>query len=1102
MATFLNIQLLGEFRLLDGETPVIKVNTPRLQALLTYLILHRAAPQARQQLAFLFWPDSSDAQARTNLRNALHQLRNALPAAERFLQVDANAIQWRPDAPCTVDIAEFEQYLQTAQKANQPEAQRVALEKALKRYQGDLLPGCYEDWILPEREQWQRTFINTLEQLITLLESQRDYRTALDYAQRLLQTDPLREATYCRLMQLYAVAGDRAAALRVYHSCATILVRELGVEPGPKTHSLYEQLLNLETHQQPTIAPLRNEATPLIGRAQAWTKLQEAWRQAQRTHSHFVLIAGEAGIGKTRLVEEIVEWANHQGIVTAIARCYAVGGRLAYAPVQEWLRGPSFRRGWQTLDPLWRNEVARLLPDLLLEQPQLIAPAPQTETWQRQRLFEALARLVFQQNTPLLLVVDDIQWCDSDTLEWLQYLLRFAQTTGTSQRAKARLLIIGALRREEVTTTHPITPFLRQLSYANQLSEIELARLAPEETAQLAANLLGHAVDPALAERFYTETEGNPLFIVETVRAEWGGGVGEWGSGGDERLPPTPLLPHSPTPLPPKVLTLIKARLEQLSSRAYALVCVAAVVGRAFAVDILAQASDSDEDSLVQGLDELWQQHIVREQGVDTYNFSHDKMREVAYGGLSPIRRRYLHRRVAQALETLRADNLDAVSDQIATQYERANLAGPAIAYYQRAAQVAHRLSALQEAIVHLTHAVALLPALPDNSARATQELALQVALGPLLLATKGYAAPEVEQAFQRAWALCQQTGATPQRFQILWGLGRFYMVKPELAKARDASRQLLALAQESEEPDLLVEAFCSLGTHLFHLVDLVAARAYLEQSLALYDPLLHRSHALRYGQDPAVVAAAYLAWTLWCLGYPTQALAQTQAALTLAQEIDHPYSLVIATTYASVQAQFTGDVANCRAYAETAITLATHYGFTLWLSMATFLRGWALTRQGDFDRGFADMQASIDLFQSTGAELGAAYFAALLAETFGRSGQPDVGLIVMNGAFDLLERTQDRWCEAEIYRLQGELFRQMDALAEAETAFKTALTVARQQQARLWALRAIVSLCQLWQQQGKADQARPLLAASLDWFKEGFDTPDLVAANSLLETL
>jgi predicted ATPase len=277
-----------------------------------------------------------------------------------------------------------------------------------------------------------------------------------------------------------------------------------------------------------------------------------------------------------------------------------------------------------------------------------------------------------------------------------------------------------------------------------------------------------------------------------------------------------------------------------------------------------------------------------------------------------------------------------------------------------------------------------------------------------------------------------------------------------------------------------------------------------LEQCQALYDRQQHSSHALSYGQDPSVVAASYLAWTLWCLGYPEQALAQTQAGLALAQAINHPHSLVIATTYASVQHQFLGDAVHCRQHAEAAIALADQHGFTLWLSMATFLRGWSLTHQGDFESGFADMQKSIELFRSTGAELGAAYFAGLLAETLGRNQQPDIGLIAMNEAFDLLDRTQDRWCEAELHRLRGELWLQMgdtfpDAITEAETAFQTAINVARQQQAKLWELRATVSLCRLWQQQGKKAESGLMLAELYAWFHEGFDTPDLAVAHALL---
>lgn len=1089
MPTLLTIQLFGDFSLRAGDTPITKLNTPRLQALLAYLILHRATPQARQQLAFLFWPDSNDAQARTNLRNALFQIRNALPDADDFLLVDTQTVQWRPDAPFTLDVADFAAALQSAEKnPHNPEARQL-LERALNLYRGELLPGCYDDWVLPERERWQERYLGAQEQLINLLENQQEYRPAIQAAQRLLQLDPLRETTYARLMQLQALAGDRAAALRTYHSCATTMVRELGVEPGPATRSVYERLLNAET-ATPMATALR-PASPLVGREAAWTQLQTSWQQASQGQPQLIVLAGEAGIGKTRLAEELINWAMRQGYRAAMAHCYGLGGQLAYAPVQEWLRAPVLQQARQELEPLWASEVARLLPELLQERPKLPPPSLLTESWQRQRLFEALARLLLQNNEPLLLVLDDLQWCDSDTLDWLQYLLR--------TYPQARILVVGTLRRAEPTTNAQVPTFLLNLTRTGQLTEIQLARLDGAATAMLAANLLGQPVVGALADQIYAETEGNPLFVVEMVRAEQRRGGESAAKAGS-----APSDTAAAGPLPPKVLSVIQARLLGLAPASLELARVAAVIGRAFTVDILSQVSGTDEDTLVQALDELWQQQVVREQrvahlSVERYDFTHDKIREVVYSGLSPIRRRFLHRRVAQGLETLHPHELDAVAHQIAAHYERAELLPPAISSYARAAHFAQRVSAQQEAMGYLRHALDLLGHLPANDERASQELALQSTLGPLLLATKGYAAPEVETAFRRAWTLSQQVGDQAQRFQSLWGLQRYYMVKPDLAQGVAAAEQLLALAQAAQDPHLLLEADCSLGAILFHCARLTEARHYLETCLALYDPQQHADHRLVYGQDPGVIAHSYLALTLWCLGDTAAALSHNQAAVELAQRVDHPYSLVTALTYATMQAHFLGAVVACRSQAESTMALAQRHEITLWLATNTFLRGWALTEQGDFEQGFADMQTSIDLYRNTGAELGVAYSAGLLAATFGRSGQPDVGLITLDGAFALLEGTQERWCEAELHRLRGELHLRLDDPTAAEASFQTALVVARSQQAKIWELRAALSLAQLWQQQGKGQKARDLLAALVAWFPAETPLPDLQAAQRLL---
>lgn len=298
----LHIDLLGEFRLRYGDELVTRVNTPRLQSLLTYLLLLRQAPQSRQHIAFQFWPDSSEKQAHTNLRKLLFQLRNALPNPDQFLTQDHLIVQWRPDAPYTLDVAELQIPLARCLTTNgKPSAQANPddLTKVVNLYRGELLPGCFDEWLLPLRQQLQRDVMVAIEQLIQLSEHQREYRAGIRYAQRLLGLDPLHEGAYRRLMQLHALNGDRAAALHDYHTCATILQQELGVEPDEETRTLYQRLLKLDGQPMPQPAPLVD--APLVGRATAWRTLLAAWRGAQRGQAHFVSIAGEAGMGKTRL---------------------------------------------------------------------------------------------------------------------------------------------------------------------------------------------------------------------------------------------------------------------------------------------------------------------------------------------------------------------------------------------------------------------------------------------------------------------------------------------------------------------------------------------------------------------------------------------------------------------------------------------------------------------------------------------------------------------------------------------------------------------------------------------------------------------------------
>jgi len=743
----LHIHLLGNFLLVSGDTPVTTVTVPRLQSLLAYLLLHRDAPQDRSHLAFLLWPDSTEAQAHTNLRKLLYQLRQSLPDADHFIHADNHSLQWLPalpasqegctDASWTLDILEVEQALARAEQAERVQdttAMRRALEQVMHLYSGELLPNCYDEWILPERDRWRQAFLQAAERLIALLEEERDYDAAITAAQQLLRQDSLHEATYRQLMRLYGLRGDRAAALRVYHTCVTVLERELGTEPSEVTRAVYESLLQSDTSPKTQTGPLalRGTEAPLLGRKAEWRHLQEAWRKAAGGRPHVVILSGEAGIGKTRLAEEIEAWVSRQGMTTASARCYAALGHLAYAPVTAWLRTDALHTGLSALDPAWLTEIARLVPEVLATRPKLPRPAAMTEGWQRQHFFEALARAVLNARQPLLLLLDDLQWCDNETLEWVHYLLRF--------EPGIRLLLIGTVRAEETLPGHPLVTFLGALQRDGLVTELPLGPLTTTETTSVAEHIMGQQLDPAMSNKLYHETEGNPLFVVEMARA---GTLGQHEEADPTARSPLPLLTRPASALPAVVQTVLATRLAQLSPLAHEVANVAAVIGREFTFPVLARASGQSEDAVVQGLDELWQRRIVREQGAGTaeaYDFSHDKLRELACASLSPAHQRLLHRRIAEAFEEVYAGDLDAASGQIAAHYEHAGLPGRAIPYYRRAGEAAIRVYANADAITAFQRAAALLeaggPGHAQQEQRWEEAVAIYAALGDIFAIT------------------------------------------------------------------------------------------------------------------------------------------------------------------------------------------------------------------------------------------------------------------------------------------------------------------------------------------------------------------------------
>ena len=522
--------------------------------------------------------------------------------------------------------------------------------------------------------------------------------------------------------------------------------------------------------------------------------------------------------------------------------------------------------------------------------------------------------------------------------------------------------------------------------------------------------------------------------------------------------------------------------------------------------DRLQTVAPLDRRRVDQALARLVEADILREVLLPprlTYVFKHALLQEAAYASLPLDRRQQVHGQVAQVLAERFPETVATQPELVAHHYTEAGVREQAIAYWQRAGQQAIQRSAYLEAVRHLTTALELLATLPDTLARAQQELDLRIALGSALMITPDPVASEVAQTYARARALCAQVGETPQLFPMLEGVWRFNWDQGALPAARELGEQLVELAQHTADPTRHLVAHSALGSTLFHMGNYAASWTHLEQGSALIDLAGQRTLALRYGYASGVLGLGMAALTLWCLGYPTQAVRRSQEAQALARELAHPYSLAMAQHLAAFLHQRRREAPAAQAQAEALLTLATAQGLT-YVRYGTCWRGWALAMQGAGEAGQAQLRQALAAFVAIGNRLAPPLCLVLLAEVEGHAGQVTEGLRLLAEALPAFATSGRGDLLADAYRLQGELLlrQAFPDTAQAEACLHQALAIARRQQAKSWELRAAMSLARLWQQQGKRAEARQLLAPIYGWFTEGFDTADLQEANALLGEL
>jgi DNA-binding SARP family transcriptional activator len=1044
-APTLSIRLFGGLDLRYGDRALPPLASARVETLLAYLLLHRHGPQSRQHLAFLLWPDSTEAQARTNLRHVLHDLRRALPDADRFLDVTDRTLQWRPEAPYRLDVDAFEVALSRIDERDEGRS-LTARREAVEWYSGDLFDGCYDDWLLAERERLRTRYLEALSCLARGLAQRGDLTAAIAYADRLASHDPVNEEAYRLLMRLHAAQGQRARALQIYHRCSAALERTLGVEPSPATRETYETLLPTAVDSSEALTSLRAvraDGASLIGRLSEWARLTSLWRDTERGCAHVVLVAGEAGVGKTRLVEELRAWCARRGAATAHARSYAAEGSMAYGPVASWLHANAFAAQLGHLDRDCRFDLAPLLPDRLPRRPNGDTPVD-AGIDQRQRLFHAISRALLPPGRSVLLVADDIHWCDTETMQFLHYLLR--------QEPNVPLLVVMTARREDLDERHPLSMLLGGLRALECLTEIELGPLGREETAALAQQVSGRPWQAAAADRLFEETEGNPLFVVEALRAGWT-------ADSDHRW------------MSPKVQAAIEDRLAQLSVPTRALVGLAATIGREFTPDVLALASQVDEETLVRGLDELWRRRIVREQGSEAYYFSHDKIREVAYLALSPAQRRHGHLRIASALETLHAHDPGMVSGSLAAHYERAGAAEAAITWYERAADAAQQVYANSEAVRLLDRSLDLIRAQATTPARQERELALLTALQVPLGAVEGHAAERLHDTQRRAGDLARMLGvelAAP----LLRSVAIARLAQGDFAAARQAGRQLHARGARDADDVLLVEGEYVLGISAFWQGELTAARAHFETAVARERPELRREHLDRYGLDPKVICLSRLGNTLWFLGHPVAATRARDAALNLADEIGHPFSRATALVFATLLSLELGDIDGFRVFATALAAMREEEQTKPTRVAAEAFTGYIDVVDGSAAAGVARLERALE--EGEAANHAPGHYASnlrLLLAAYAFTQEAERGLAV---AERLLGVTAVRLWETEARRLRAEFLAARGAVpTEVEAELQRALQVAQQQGAIALALRVANSTARLRRQWGEDGAAR-----------------------------
>ncbi|HMQ53659.1 MAG TPA: BTAD domain-containing putative transcriptional regulator [Anaerolineae bacterium] len=1031
---------------------------------------------------------------------------------------------------------------------------------------------AFEEWLLLRRERLQRQAVSAYQRLADHYQRQGDYNAARLLVRRQLELAPWREPAHRQLMQLLALSGQRGAALAQYEVCRRSLAEELNVEPEAETTGLYERIRSgalgqkaEEQRPEETAAPqplLLIPAAPphptFVGRKQPLARLNEWLDLSLSGMGQVAFVTGEAGSGKTTLLHEFARRAQerHSDLMVARGSGNAHTGigdpYLPFCQILRLLTG-AMESGWDqsavnTVNA-WR--LQRLLPvagaalvshgpdliDTLLPSGPLLARATAYaghEGWPEQlkaliarkqavvglppppqrALLEQYSQVLtaIVRVRPLILILDDLQWLDSSSVNLLFHLGR--QLNGV------RMLIVGAYRPEEIALgrdgeRHPLESVLNEFRLNG--GDISLSLEPDNNQAFMAALLDSHPnrLGEDFRQQLYQLSRGHPLFTLELLRDMRDRGdlvqdeTGHW----VERRAPVW------TSLPVRIEAAIGERLGRLAPELRTIFQIASIEGETFTAEVVARISQTEPHQLIRQLSGVLDQqhHLVKSLGsrrmgphrLSRYQFRHSLFQAYLYHSLSEAERSYLHEQVGYELERLYAEQSPEIAGELARHFEAAHLPERAITYRRQAGDQAVWLSAHEVAIKHYRRGLALLEQLPDKPERIHLALGLQLGVYTPLMVTKGFAAAEVVQIFAQTQTLTQQLLEnlvdTPELLPALHSIWNVYFAQGNYRTARDWAQKLLDYSRNSQQVHAQAMANLLFGLTTIFLGKFTESLVYLEQEINQDTSESNDNLPLIYLLNPKLISLCYSAWSLSWLGYADQARTRSQQAIALARQLGQPFNLAHTLAVAGLGVNVTlRDWTAVQAYVEENASLLVVQSFPHWLACCTTVQGRLLLEQGQVEPGIGQIQQGLAIFSEVSTNIARTFHLSLLIESYYESGAIKAGLEVISQAFDYIEQTDERFYEAELHRLAGELLLQTEKPLEEEAAarFEQAIAVAQQQAARLWELRATVSLARLWRRQGQTGAARQRLATIYHWFTEGLDTTDLKEARALLDQL